>query len=383
MRVQVAFALLVVIACQVYAEESAGKVLSFFNVVKFPNSLCTGSGTRNGTCYTTEECEDRSGTAAGSCADGFGVCCVITMDCGGTTSENNTYFVKAAFTTATAASCSFTVCPASTEICRMKLDFKTFAIAGPSTTAATAKTLGNALGDCATDSFTAPGAPVICGTNTGQHIFIDSDGASCAMNTFSFDTSGTGSKSMDIMITQYDCKSNVAGAPGCLQYFTGSTGTVSSFNFANAHHLSDQNYDMCIRREKGMCSICYTPAASTNAFGLSVSPSKTAAESAVAAECLTDFLVIPEGATVANAKSTTVTANASKGNRFCGRELTVETAKAQSAIVSVCSATRPFKISFVSDGGEAVAGTDSSDDELTTAPLGTVGFSLNFVQQSC
>ena len=29
-----------------------------------------------GTCYTAEECEDNSGTASGSCADGYGVCCI-------------------------------------------------------------------------------------------------------------------------------------------------------------------------------------------------------------------------------------------------------------------------------------------------------------------
>merc|ERR1711944_182981 len=100
-------------ACQVRANEldtptdeqdgSPGKVLSFFNVVKFPNSLCKGSGSRNGTCYTKEECTDRKGTASGSCADGFGVCCVITLGCGGKSSENNTYFVLAS-TTAPATS---------------------------------------------------------------------------------------------------------------------------------------------------------------------------------------------------------------------------------------------------------------------------------------
>ena len=30
----------------------------------------------NGTCYTAEECSDKKGKASGSCANGFGVCCV-------------------------------------------------------------------------------------------------------------------------------------------------------------------------------------------------------------------------------------------------------------------------------------------------------------------
>ena len=47
-----------------------------YNIFLFQNDMCVGSSSRNGTCYTESECEDKSGTAAGSCADGFGVCCI-------------------------------------------------------------------------------------------------------------------------------------------------------------------------------------------------------------------------------------------------------------------------------------------------------------------
>ncbi len=62
------------------------------------NEICQGSGSRNGTCYTKEECSDKGehhfdqlfslfnpsrtplfptgGTSSGSCAAGYGVCCV-------------------------------------------------------------------------------------------------------------------------------------------------------------------------------------------------------------------------------------------------------------------------------------------------------------------
>ena len=33
---------------------------------------------QSGTCYTEDECADRKGTASGSCAEGYGVCCVCT-----------------------------------------------------------------------------------------------------------------------------------------------------------------------------------------------------------------------------------------------------------------------------------------------------------------
>ena len=51
--------------------------VAIFQVVKFPNVPCEVSGgNKNGTCYTSEECSDRGGVSDGSCADGYGVCCV-------------------------------------------------------------------------------------------------------------------------------------------------------------------------------------------------------------------------------------------------------------------------------------------------------------------
>ena len=57
-------------------------------------------------------------------------------------------------------------------------------------------------------------------------------------------------------------------AQDCLQYLTASTGTIASFNWdtsvttvsADTHiHLSSQQYDICIRRTRNYCSVCYSP----------------------------------------------------------------------------------------------------------------------------
>ena len=67
---------------------------SLFSVVQFPNEECTStsSSTTTGTCYTSSECTSRSGSASGTCAAGFGVCCVSsTSTCGSTVSTNITY----------------------------------------------------------------------------------------------------------------------------------------------------------------------------------------------------------------------------------------------------------------------------------------------------
>ncbi len=112
-------------------------------MLSLQNDICAGNNNRNGTCYTAEECEDRGGTSSGSCADGFGVCCIskilllafqlaiyrplsyvspVSLECGKTSSENCTYLVQAS-TTSPQQSCTYTLCPASDNVCRMRLDF--------------------------------------------------------------------------------------------------------------------------------------------------------------------------------------------------------------------------------------------------------------------
>lgn len=54
--------------------DKKGKILNFFTVVRFPNSVCAAD-TLNGTCYSAEECSSRGGTQSGTCAGGYGVCC--------------------------------------------------------------------------------------------------------------------------------------------------------------------------------------------------------------------------------------------------------------------------------------------------------------------
>ena len=62
------------------------------------------------------------------------------------------------------------------------------------------------------------------------------------------------------------------------------------------YHLSDQYYDICFRRARGYCSICYSPQISNTAtnviegssFGLSASdavPADTAASSTSGDDC--------------------------------------------------------------------------------------------------
>ena len=47
---------------------------------------------------------------------------------------------------------------------------------------------------------------------------------------------------------------------GCLQYYTGVSGTITSFNYdnINGRQLSNQDYSICIRTESNFCGIAYS-----------------------------------------------------------------------------------------------------------------------------
>merc|ERR1712242_201171 len=109
------------------------KRIGIFEVVKFANDLCTGTGGKNGTCFTEDECESRNGAAEGECAEGYGVCCVFSLECGGMRKENCTYFES---TASFEGPCMATVCKMNDDIAQLRLDFERFVIGGPSATAA-------------------------------------------------------------------------------------------------------------------------------------------------------------------------------------------------------------------------------------------------------
>merc|ERR1712141_467738 len=390
--------------------QRSGKVLPIFQVVRFPNDVCTGAS-RNGTCFTAEECSAKGGTSDGSCASGFGVCCVITLSCGGSSSENNSYIVQGSTTSAPASPCTYSVCPCSTDICRIRYDFTTNVLAtqssiSTSSTAGTGTylTANYAAGACLTDqmSITSPGgigSPIICGYNSGQHMVLDTSGAECQTVNFNIGSTTTTTRSWDISVTQYTCgQEDLGGPPGCLQYYTGTTGLVKNFGYPSANtasstaatstHLQNQNYQACVRRSSGMCYICWAAwhtstiaAAMISSFGLS-NPAADADNSATGTECVTDYVIIPNGQTSAIAAITTPAVGI---DRFCGRQLSVITAMDDAT--TVCSRSYPFRLGVVTDNMEVCTGATAIICEANIAAAsmagGILGFALGFQQMSC
>ena len=58
---------------------------------------------------------------------------------------------------------------------------------------------------------------------------------------------GTTSPTFNILISQIACSASFKAPDGCFQFFTGTTGTISSFNIDGGTHLADLKYTICIR----------------------------------------------------------------------------------------------------------------------------------------
>merc|ERR1712226_718920 len=201
--------------------------LSLFTIVSYKNEGCIATGGNNGTCYSSSDCTRLNGQAAGSCASGFGVCCLFSKTCGESTSTNCTYFQNAGFpsTFDNVGSCQLTINKCSPDVCQLRLDFDNFVLAQPEATDHV----------CQDDQFIVSGGapiPAICGTNTGLHMYVDAGLSTSNPITLTVVTSGASfSRSFSIKVTQIECNSLSKASDGCLQYHTGVSGQIQSFNY--------------------------------------------------------------------------------------------------------------------------------------------------------
>ncbi|XP_015836244.2 uncharacterized protein LOC658432 [Tribolium castaneum] len=271
------------------------KFLSLFQIVQFENSECQSSSTFGdylGTCYHETECSALNGTNLGDCADGYGVCCVFRNTCGTSSNRNCTYFESPGYpdydppgsmvlppssstmpppitpdprfpitggTTRqsdTTMECTINIYKLSDNVQQMRLDFIDLELRGP------------VNGTCSTESLVIQGqnintVPEICGYNTGQHVYVDVSTLTGPLQLSVLSSTGE-RKRYNIRICQIanDCSQS----SNCLQYYTGVTGMISSFNYDQAAinnrsqpgYFNNLNYAICIRKEAGFCSITYT-----------------------------------------------------------------------------------------------------------------------------
>jgi len=385
-------------------KERIKKSLGVFTVVKFPNTACNSATTgRNGTCYTASECSAKGGSSSGSCASSFGVCCIFEKTCGGgSIAENCTYYTSTALTAG--GSCSLTICKCSSDVCQLRLDFETFVLNDPVTAtditvgpAAAAAGSANRIGNCDTDSFsvTSPGSkapPLICGTNTGQHMYVPASSQCNVLNSNIGSASTASTSAFTIKVTQVECSSKRKAPSGCLQYFTSDSGTIETYNYNSGGGvlLANQDYSACIRTGRTYCSICYY----STAFKLSIPNGDVAngllgVDTNCGSEGLThhanggafDHIVIPGG----QCNTPAINAINVLNDRYCGTALyclgAVPTATIGAAATdaTVCTNQKPFKIAVESDGVEYMFPADNNREGI---PPNNVGFSISYFMKT-
>ncbi|XP_026469586.1 uncharacterized protein LOC113373507 [Ctenocephalides felis] len=197
------------------------RFLDLFSIIKFENKPCSLEydllETTDGTCYHKTECDRLGGLAAGSCAKGFGVCCIFSLKCGDMSLQNVSYFESPGFPKPTSSklACAITV------------------VALPGMQPPT-------NGDCIEDQLLISGQmgnklPPICGINTGQHMYLDVSQSNFLM--VSALTNSERLRQYRIKITQLTPEQNVPD--GCLQHYDDLDGRIESFNYADSSRILD------------------------------------------------------------------------------------------------------------------------------------------------
>lgn len=388
--------------------EKNARFLSMFEIINFPNDACTGDS-KNGTCYTSQECDNKGGTKDGTCASSYGVCCVFDVKCGTMSSENNTYFTNSG--SETAGTCSIQVCPGE-NICQLRLDFDSFVINGPYTNTITTDMVTQMLwgvipggtyavagedvlmsnSQCTIDSFsvTSPSGvspPVICGTNNGEHMYVEATPSYCNTLGFSLGSTSAVSRSWSVRVSQFECDYNNLAPQGCTQYFFGqSSGTFRSYNYQSGkgYNLANQNQNICFRREKGNTKVCYSTQTFTD---FQVSYNMASPEKGMVGLDKTccgygddgkkpgyDCLMVPSALNAAATRPIGIAAMISKQveGAFCGNGgLLSENDKLAADSKTICSKRAPFMVRFITDSFEL---KDEGNKQM-----GTKGFELAYI----
>ncbi|XP_046457168.1 uncharacterized protein LOC124204172 isoform X4 [Daphnia pulex] len=247
-----------------------------------------------GICVPGSVCSLFSGRPIGSCPLGK-ICCINTVNkCGGAVTLNNTYWHSPTTPISDYSTCALTVRTdyklaeqMKKPICQIRLDFVSFNTAQPT------------AGTC-TDTFQVGGAttvaPIICGDNTGQHMYLDLPSSALTPSNvqlmFSFGAV-TGTRSWNIKIAMLPCGASYLAPVDCLQYFTDPTGRVTSFNWQDVpvsatRQLNNQHYNICFRTElvslKRAAQMCFSVCSVSNgdAFSITTPTSTAAALAAIA-----------------------------------------------------------------------------------------------------
>ena len=316
----------------------------------------SGSGVRDGVCYTAAECSEKNGVAQGPCAIGFGVCCVFSVtDPAERVIQNVSYVQNPGYPSGitdleslpTGRTQSYVVNKIDQSICFLRLDFEMFDINGLTATDESEQA-------CPTDTLNirvqgSPEVPTICGENSNQHLYLELGSDATATATLDFNLVGPGTRMWDIKVSQIECNNPSRPPKGCLQYFTGTSGQFMTFNFRasnNPGHLPNHRYSACFRREVDFCCLRFQVCSDEdNSFSLSTGDSATPVASRVDAECNLDYVGIPQSSSQCDGSP--CSSGGVTRSKYCGGVLNDGSTLTENIPICVCA--EPFLLNIVTD----------------------------------
>lgn len=237
------------------------------------------------------------------------------------------------------------------------------------------------------DGFTASGQtgknpPVICGINTGYHMYVEVGAESTDTATLNMylGSGATGTRQWNIKVSQITGTAAWRVPSGCVQYFTGITDKVASYGHQSAQLLQKQAYNNCIRQAEGYCSMLWKEVGQASLTGsTTTSPDPFSMTGATAttglgendAGCTASHVYISGGNMGVPTDSTYL------GNTFCGEALACDAC----LVAVIAPAVRPLPTATDS----FYLGVWSDSSQMGTNPTGTAatGFNLRYYQQPC
>lgn len=433
------------------AADRTKKHFSLFSVVTFKNDECTSEssltgGARQGTCYSTTECNDKNGMKSGNCASGFGVCCLFIENSGAsaTVQQNRTYLRNSEYPNVKAATAAetiaYTMQKMTSDICQIRLDFNAFVIAGPANTKENVPGT-TSTSHCNADQMTlvqtgGDEMPIICGSITGEHLYVDLGMAAADTSVLQIKTyliaaapgATIANRIWDIKTSQIECYASYRAPQGCHRYFTQDYGKIISLNFLwvtgttrtdqsatagqnTGVELAGQKINTCIRRSKGMCcveyQVCQTYAGialtqTIGTLGTNLGTEGIYSEGwsidtqtgpfvidgtednvgMVDTQCSGDYVEVPSSWSGA---CNGMSSRVTINTRYCGARFGANFMASITIMAHgpVCDCSEPFNVRHHSDLSDDLGGTARVAQDDAQALIPHRGFCLDFTQQPC
>ncbi|KAL7636092.1 UNVERIFIED_CONTAM: hypothetical protein RMT77_013911 [Armadillidium vulgare] len=301
-------------------------------------------------CISSAHCHAVGGTVKGKCYKGFAVCCALEAKCGSVVKANETYLVNDGYpnSVTTLGNCQYNIIKIRRDICQLRFDMFELTLLGPDIDS-----------QCSQDTFSVSGGTgatpfVICGRNSGQHMYVDMPEGSTSARVNIATASNGYERQWKIKVSQISCYSRYKAPPNCLQYFTDYSGIMNSFNYQDVdgvHQIANQMYTACIESKPGFCGINF------KSYDFSVTSDGASTIQTTGGgrplygdnDCQRDFISI-----FTASKERTV-----QPDRYCGNRFE-----------NVTTFSKPFEVRVLTDYNE--------DNDQNNR-----GFSLHYVQIPC